>query len=230
MDLRRWTGVRFVRRAPTRDGGRLALRVARMAPSHVVWWHSRVQPFIDADPARVDNGWNWMLYAPFTRLFGLVLTRRPVGYTVGIADDAAGRFLPCALTLLLGRDWALDNHARRSAFTWFLATAPDAALLGIEDYGLTEARLPHRLGAITLDVAVTHSLNHRARGRVSLHAHPKGGEGLLAWYAKRGMAVLPKDEKLPVGPRRLFAPSDGRYCYYTVPAAVAASRELDDLR
>jgi hypothetical protein len=64
----------------------------------------------------------------------------------------------------------------------------------------------------------------------ALHADLKGGDGLLAWYAKRGMAVLPKDEKLPVGPRRLFAPSDGRYCYYTVPAAVAASRELDDLR
>jgi hypothetical protein len=59
-----------------------------MAPSHVVWWQSRVQPFIDADPGRVDNGWYWMLYAPFTRLYGIVLARRPVGYTVGIADDA----------------------------------------------------------------------------------------------------------------------------------------------
>jgi hypothetical protein len=230
MDLRRWTGVRFTRWAPTRDGGKLGLRVAPMAASHVAWWHSRVQPFIDADPGRVDNGWNWMLYAPFTRLYGLVLARRPVGYSVGIVDDTARRFLPMGLTLLLGRDRALDNHARKSTFAWYLTTAPDAALLGIADYGLTEARLPRRLGTIVLDVAVTHSLNHRARGRVSLHADPKGGDALLGWYEKRGMTALPKDRKLPVGPRRLFAPSDGRYCYYTVPAAVAASHDLDDLR
>jgi len=201
-----------------------------MAPSHVLWWHSHVQPFVDADEARVDNGWNWMLYAPITRLFGVVLARRPVGYTVGVADEATGRFLPIALTLLLGRDPALDDHARKSTFTWYLTTAPGSALLGIEAYGFTEARLPRRLGTIALDVAVTHSLNHRARGRVSLHADPKGGDALLGWYEKRGMTALSKDEKLPVGPRRLFAPSDGRYCYYTIPAAIAASRELDELR
>lgn len=230
MDLRRWTGVRFVRRAPTRDGGTLALRVSPMARSHVVWWQARVQPVIDADPQRVDNGWNWMLYAPFTTLYGTVLARAPVGYTVGIVDGAGGRFLPCALTLLLGRSQALDDHARRSTFTWYLTTAPDTALLGLGEYGLTEEHLPRRLGTIALDVAVTHSLNHLARGRVGLHADPKGAEPLLEWYRKRGMTVLPAERKLPPGPRRLFAPSDGRYCYYTVAAALEASRELDELR
>jgi hypothetical protein len=44
------------------------------------------------------------------------------------------------------------------------------------------------------------------------------------------MTVLPADRRLPAGPRRLFAPSDGRYCYYTVAAALEASRELDELR
>jgi len=230
MDLRRWTGVRFVRRAPTRDGGEATLRVTRMERSHVLWWQSHVQAIIDADPERVDNGWNWMLYAPFTRLYGVVLARRPVGYTVGLVDDDAARFLPCALILLLGRDVALDDHARRSTFTWFLTTAPEAALLTIPEYRLSEDTLPRRLGTITLDVAITHSLNHLARGRVSLHADPKGGQPLLEWYQTRGMTVLPPDRKLPVGPRRLFAPSDGRYCYYTVSAALAASRELDGLR
>ena len=65
---------------------------------------------------------------------------------------------------------------------------------------------------------------------MSLHADPKGGDRLQAWYQQRGMTVLSKDESLPIGPRRLLAPSDGRYCYYTVPAAMAASRELDELR
>jgi hypothetical protein len=28
----------------------------------------------------------------------------------------------------------------------------------------------------------------------------------------------------------LLKPNDGRYCYYTVPAAIEASKELDPLR
>ena len=230
MDLRRFTGVRFVSRAPTRGGGEVPLRVSRMEASHVLWWHSHVQPIIDDDPARVDKDWNWMLHVPLTRLFGITLAKRPVGYTVGIAAHETGVFIPCALVLLLGRDRALDNHAKRSTFTWYLTTAPDAALLNIEDYRLQEDELPKRLGTIALDVSVTHSLNHVARGRMSLHSDPVGGNWLLEWYQNRGMTVLPEDEKLPFGPRRLFKPNDGHYCYYTVADALAESRELDELR
>jgi len=43
----------------------VALRVTKMEPPHVLWWQSHVQPIIDDDPERVDNGWNWILYAPF---------------------------------------------------------------------------------------------------------------------------------------------------------------------
>lgn len=178
----------------------------------------------------MDNDWNWVLLAPLTRLFGLATAKRPVGYTVGIAGHDTGHYIPCALVLLLGRDRALDNHRKRSAFTWYLTTAPDAALLNIKGYRLQEDQLPKRLGTIALDVSVTHSLNRVARGRVSLHSDPKGGERLLNWYENRGMEVLPEGKKLPVGPRRLFKPSDGYYCYYTIDAAVTASRELDSLR
>lgn len=222
--------MRFISRAPTRDGGEVDLRVSRMAAPHVLWWHAHVQPVIDDDPDRVDNGWNWLLYAPLTRLFGIVMARRPVGYVVGIAAHNIGRFIPCAMVLLLGRDRALDDHRKRSTFAWYLTTAPDAALLDIEEYRLDESRLPKRLGTIALDVAVTHSLNHLARGRMSLHSESKGGEHLLGWYRKRGMTVLPKDRKLPIGPRRVFAPNDGHYCYYSIAAAIEASRALDELR
>ena len=44
------------------------------------------------------------------------------------------------------------------------------------------------------------------------------------------MELYPADRRLPRGPRRLFKPSDGRYCYYTVDGAREASRELDHLR
>ena len=230
MDIRRYTGVRFVRRAPTRDGEYIELRVANLEPSHVLWWHSHVQPIIDEDPNRVDNDWNWMLFAPLTQLFGMATAKRPVGYTVGIAAHETDQFIPCALVLLLGRDRALDDHARRSTFTWYLSTAPDAALLTIDDYALEQGQLPKRLGSIALDVGVTHSLNHVARGRLSLHSDPAGGDRLLGWYRKRGMTVLPEGKRLPPGARRLVKPSDGHYCYYTIADAVAASRSLDELR
>ena len=53
---------------------------------------------------------------------------------------------------------------------------------------------------------------------------------LLEWYQRQGMSVLPADKRLPRSPRRLIKPSDGRYCYFTVEAALDSSRALDDLR
>lgn len=228
--LRKWRGIPFVRRAPTKSGEDVPLRVARMTAAHVWWWHSHVQPIIDQDPSRADSGWNWLLYVPFARVAGRVLSREPQGYTVGISDPETDRFIPCALVQLLGRVPALDDHRRESAFVWFLSTAPDEALATIEDHPIAENSIPRRLGSIALDVAVTQSLNERRHGRTALYADERGGDVLLAWYRRRGMTVLPKADPLPPGPRRLLKPSDGRYCYYTVPAAIEASQQLDPLR
>jgi hypothetical protein len=201
-----------------------------MTAAQVMWWHSHVQPIIDRDPSRADNGWNWMLYVPFAELGGRVLMRKPVGYAVGLSDSESDRFVPCALVQLLGRVPALDEHDRESVFVWFLSTAPDEALTSIEDHPISEDQIPRRLGTIALDVAVTHSLNERRFGRTALYADERGGDVLLQWYQRRGMTVLPDEDTLPRGPRRLLKPSDGRYCYYTVPAAIEASEELDSLR
>ena len=230
MDLRRWTGTSFVKRAPTKSGEDVELRVTALALPHALWWHSHVQPVIDEDSDRTDRGWNWLLYLPFTRLAGGVLRHRPAGYAVGVVVPEPGRFVPCALVQLLGRYPALNDNQQRSSFTWFLTTAPVGAMVSIPDYHLSEDRVPKRLGTIALDVAVTHSLNHRGQGRVGLHADEDGGDGLLQWYQRQGMQVLPRDERLPRGPRRLVKPSDGRYCYFTARAAVGFSRELDSLR
>jgi len=206
------------------------IRVAKMTAPHVLWWHSHVQPIIDRDPSRADNDWNWLLYVPFAEVAGRVLIRKPAGYTVGLTDPERDRFVPCALVQLLGRVPALDDQHRESVFVWFLSTAPDEALSSIADHPIPADRIPRRLGSIALDVAVTHSLNERRLGRTALYADERGGDALLQWYHRRGMTVLPDEAKLPPGPRRLLKPSDGRYCYYTVPAAVEVSKELDPLR
>jgi len=201
-----------------------------MKAAHVLWWHSHVQPIIDRDPDRADNGWNWLLYVPFAEITGRVLTRRPAGYTVGLCDEERDRFVPCALVQLLGRVPALDDHDAESVFVWFLSTAPDEALTSIPNHPIPPDEVPQRLGTIALDVAVTHSLNHRRLGRTALYADERGGNILLRWYERRGMTVLPEGVKLPPGPRRLLKPSDGRYCFYTVPAAFEASTDLEPLR
>lgn len=230
MEWRRLRGVKFPSRAPTRHDGEIEIRVSRMTLAHVRWWHSHVQPVIDEDPTRVDRDWNWLLYVPFATLAGGVLAREPHGYTVGIAAREVGRLIPCALIQLVGRYTALDDHQKKSAFVWFMSTAPDKALLAIKEYRLTADRLPKRLGTIAVDVAITHALNHNRHGRVALHADAKGGEALLEWYQGRGMELLPAEQRLPPGPRRLLQPSDGRYCFYTVEGAVEESRALDPLR
>ena len=227
---RKQRGVPFARRAPTQSGEDVPIRVAKMTAPHVLWWHSHVQPIIDRDPSRADNDWNWLLYVPFAEVAGRVLIRKPAGYTVGLTDPERDRFVPCALVQLLGRVPALDDHHRESVFVWFLSTAPDEALSSIADHPIPADRIPRRLGSIALDVAVTHSLNERRLGRTALYADERGGDALLQWYHRRGMTVLPDEAKLPPGPRRLLKPSDGRYCYYTVPAAVEVSKELDPLR
>jgi len=230
MDLRRWRGVRFVRRAPTKSGELVGIHVSRMTLPHVLWWHSHVQPVIDQDSERADRDWNWLLYVPFSTLAGGVLARQPVGYTVGVRVTKKDHFIPCALIQLLGRFPALDSPKGKSVFVWFMSTAPDEALSTIARHPIAEDRIPKRLGAITLDVAVTHSLNKHRWGRSALYADKDGGDALLHWYQRQGMSVLPADQRLPRSPRRLIKPSDGRYCFFTVEAALEASRALDSLR
>ena len=230
MNLRRLRGVRFVCRAPTKSGQDAELRVTRMTFPHVRWWHSHVQPIIDRDPSRADRDWNWLLYVAFATLSGELLDRQPSGYTVGIVARKEGHIIPCALVQLMGNFPALDDHSKQSAFVWFMSTAPDEALTSIAEYPIPKNRVPKQLGKIALDVAVTHSLNQRRRGRVGLYADKEGGDSLTDWYRSCGMEQLSADLRLPPVPRRIFKPSDGRYFYFTPDRAIAASRALDGLR
>jgi len=52
---------------------------------------------IDRDPNERTTAGNPLLYVPFAQVAGLVLIRKPVGYTVGISDPEQNRFVPCAL-------------------------------------------------------------------------------------------------------------------------------------
>jgi hypothetical protein len=223
-----WKKIRFVKVAPTKSGEMVPIHVSRMTLQHVRWWHSHIQPIVDADPSRADRYWNWILIAASSFLTGRFLARKPKGYTVGFESN--GFFIPCALMQLIGKFPYLVDKQKKSVFIWYLAVAPTKALTSLDDINLKEDEVPKRLGSISLDIAVAHSFNRRLKGRTSLHADEEGGEKLMEWYKNRGMTAFPKEEKLHFGFRRLLIPSDGRYCYYTENAAMDELKEFDPYR
>jgi hypothetical protein len=220
--------VRFVKKAPTKNGNLVPIHISKMTLKHVLWWHSNIQPIVDDDPSRADRYWNWILIAASSSLTGKLLARRPIGLTVGIETD--GKFIPCALMQLIGKFPYFIDRYKKSVFVWYLAVAPTRALLSLEDVKLGAEQLPKRLGSISLDIVVTYSMNHKRRGRTSLHAAKEGGEELLSWYTSRGMLIFPDEEKLHLGFRRIFIPSDGRYCYFDEEGALKEIKEFDPYR
>lgn len=220
--------IPFVKEAPTKSGVTVPIHVSKMKLEHVRWWHSKIQPTIDEDSSRADRYWNWILIAASSTLSGKVLAKKPVGLTVGIQVD--GLFVPCVMMQLIGKFPYFLNQNKKSVFIWYLSVAPDDALLSLKELNLKPDTLPKNLGSITLDIAVTYSENHRRKGRTCLHASKEGGEELLSWYQSKGMKIFPETEKLHLGLRRLFVPSDGRYCYFDENGALKEIMEFDAYR
>lgn len=73
-------------------------------------------------------------------------------------------------------------------------------------------------------------MNNYRKGRTTLHASDEGGEKLLSWYRSRGMKIFPENERLHFGFRRIFIPSDGRYCYFNEEGAIVEIKEFDPFR
>jgi len=223
-----WKKIRFVKVAPTKSGEMVPIHISKMTLHHVRWWHSHIQPVVDADSSRADRYWNWILISASSFITGRILSRRPKGFTVGFESD--GFFIPCALMQLIGRFPYFIDKKKKSVFIWYLAVAPVKALSSLEGINLKADKLPKRLGAISLDIAVAHSFNRWQRGRTSLHAAKEGRDKLMQWYKERGMTAYPQEEKLHFGFRRLLIPSDGRYCFFSESSAWEELKEFNPYR
>lgn len=220
--------IPYVKVAPTKSGDSISIHVSKMTLDHVMWWHSKIQPVIDDMPSRSDKYWNWILIAATSNLSGKFLARKPVGFTIGM--EIGDLFVPCAMIQLIGKFPYFIDRLKKSVFVWYLAVAPDDALLSLEKVSLNRNQLPKRLGSISLDIATTYAMNHNRKGRTSLHAAKEGGAELLSWYSSQGMKILPDKEKLHFGFRRIFIPSDGRYCYFDEEGAIKEIKEFDPYR
>jgi len=233
MPARITRGLVHVSRAPTLAGGYLPIRILRMTQEHAKWWDEHVQKEWIDSLDRADKNWNW----PFrifnvTRLTAETLGQMPAALVAGVECTSPPHVMPCVMSLLVEKYPDLHDHSRESAFLWYLSPAPDQFFL--EGRGRALSAIPQRraLMRIGMDMAITASYNAMRRGRLGLHADPRGGEALARWY--RGpegrMSNLPATQPLPVGLRRIIMRNDGRYFYHDENSAFAISRELDTLR
>ena len=211
----------FVVKLPSGDGTRPVV-VEPMREEHARCWQTLVQPEIDSSAGRAYKDWRWR------RIFGLtgltrLLGQRPSAFALCVRDVRAGdwNFLPCTMTALVESYPAVDDPAAKSVFLWFLSAAPGPVLARF-----LGSFPPKLLGTAGLDIARTRSFLRQFQGRVGLHADAGGGDQLVRWYEQQGMTRLPAQAPA-ISPVR---PNDGRYFYYTPPAALSAHIKLDPFR
>lgn len=209
----------FPRNAPARGAGApiVPIRVSLMKTGHAVLWDARIQPVIASTPGRADRLWSWTLFRTFLPLAQKLRARHAIGYCVLVRNNT-GRAIPAAMSLLIESYPHLDTSKppAEATFVWFLASAPDTALVPL---GVSPTP---RLGETCLDIAITVSVNAAHYGRIGLHA---AFPGLASYYLSCGLLRLPVAVSLPV-----TRPNDGLFfytdeqCAATLVASYAARR------
>jgi hypothetical protein len=186
-------------------------------------WDEKVGQHLQ-ETNRADANWKWhSRIAPIVFYGGF--RRRPRIFQMTIGRDK----VPAAMIAILEEERWVENSSENAVFLWFLSTAPDA-------YWQTVVNdlpgMPKLVGRAALDVALTIALDGLTAGKLWLHADPKGGHGLRAWYGTDcGMTCLGK-RAFPTLPG--FSPSirsnDGRYFCFTEETAKWAHWQMDEWR
>ncbi|XLZ72110.1 hypothetical protein ABT364_09150 [Massilia sp. SR12] len=167
-----------------------------MTVAHVAFWHTHIQPMIDAgysiagpgvDPTsiRADVGWNWY------NNFGLIALQNALahipgssagngyGATILLRNDA-GPDVPIGMLTVVPKFRSLvAAELTARTFAWFLADAPAEfyAELGTEPVlGVAKA---------LLDTAMQYGLELGMDGSLLLHADPAGGQRLREFYSQK---------------------------------------------
>jgi hypothetical protein len=221
--------ARFIRSLPVdRSGGRIGVRVAPATQAYAWWWHANIQPKInsfgaasktDVEGPRADAGWIWPWILAAT---SLDVTQGPRAFCVLVEGAGPNGFVPCTIIAMVRNVRAIDAPRARSAFLWYVASAPKDLLRPFV------SKPPGMLGKAGLDVALCEAFRARREGRLALHADPKGGDELMKLYTDRHMLAHPKGAPLPFFVRGNV--SDGRYFYYTPELALVALADHDPYR
>lgn len=230
--------ARFITRTVTRPGGWTPLAVVPAKPSHVEFWETFIQPFIDrlGPTKRADAGWNWTWFINLYRLAGI--GQRPITYALVAPSPDDTSPIVCALVLIARNflylpDLVHPRPHRKAGFVWLCAAAPPQALRPF----FTDGAMPKRLSQLCLDIAVTSSFQERQDGRICLHADPKapttaaGTDVLLEFYANAPVGMAPLNPAITIPRLRgLFAENDGRYFYFDEANATVFAAQFDPYR
>jgi len=212
---------RFARRAPSKvNPDRFVdIRVTDMTAGDALWWDRKFGPHHARDRKRADRFWAWSVLLPMCHLVQLAKRRfcRPLVIWTR-ADNR--RFVRAGMSILIDDYPHLDiTDPSQSNFLWFIS-AGDSAVLTKE----LEVSDPPSLGRVLLDCAVVLSENSGFGGRIGLHAARQGGQRLLDFYVKCGLANLSQGTDLPPLVTRK---NDGRFFYAGVSAAARLAALLD---
>ena len=211
--------MKFLTQAPARDGlAQVAIKITSMSIADARLWHQLIQP-ASAEAGDADQNWNWPSMRRWLPLTEIALGRRAPAFSVWV-ESVNGEAIPAGMILLCEGYPSLDNSGAQSIYIWFMAAAPESALLanGIK-------AIP-KLGRVLIDIGVTHSHNCGYHGRIGLHASPQGGDKLLSFYRNAGFTLLPVEAKLP----RESRTNDGRYLYFDEHQAKKWSNSLNSCR
>lgn len=174
------------------DGGFVPVAVLRMTLQHCRWWHTHVQPVIDAEVAeRADKKWVWPRLYRLTR--AVSVARSCHGLVVAAVTTTPQGLVPLAMTRLVLPWPHLPERRRRSAFVWYLTTAPRQATAAL----LPSLKLPKAVGSAALDVAVTESFNRLLQGRSGCTPHARAARACSTGTASKGRATSPATFRFP---------------------------------
>ena len=207
------------------------IKIDIMTHDDAVFWDEWIQPMIQGEALlaeahgeatpRADRYWKWPDIRNLLPLTQLMQRRRCQALTIFV-ENIDGSPVPAGMLLLIERyPWPIANASiTHSTFTWFLSSAPIAALkaLAVAD--------PPSLGRILIDTALITSKSLGSDGQMWLHAAPSGGFKLAAFYSRIcGMSALPVGTPIPLGRR-----SDGRHFFATSDLADELIEELKHTR
>lgn len=189
-------------------------------------WDALVQPHIvAARPAAPDAkwGWSWLL----RRSIG---TERALGRNVSLfCLDVAGnngKAIPLGMVMLSEGYPSLDGNNDPCVYLWYLAAAPSGALTALGANSMKPSMILEAL----LDVSIQRSFELGYDGRVGLHAHKSGGDGLFVKYRDRTrMRALSNNVSISFA-RQLVGGNDGRYFWVDPKLSQALSNSLNYLR
>jgi len=214
------TNRSYITRLPIKKSGDCQVWIEELADRSLIdWWVTNIQPEISKDRDRPDCDWDWRLqYNIFRRIFA---KRQP--YFFALCTNGRAETVVLALCFCLAEERYPPNNKLRSLFGWYLTSAPKHILRR----HLEKTRVPGLIGRGSLDAILVKSVAQGHKGRVWLHADPKGGKPLLRKYSGWGMDRIPEN----VSVRRFRNDvNDGRYFFYSENSSDKAIKFLDPYR